>query len=79
MIPELGTRPLTVRQAMQLAIRAVMAASGSGSPRPTERQRSKEVVTLRHAAIWVAAQLAPNASLAALGKARQRCDVAGVT
>jgi len=53
----------------QAALRAVMAVNGPESPRPTERRRTREVVSLRHAAIWVAAQLAPHASLAELAKA----------
>jgi len=67
--PNEGPEMLTPHQAAQAAIRAVMAVNGPGSPRPTERRRSKEVVSLRHAAIWVAAQLAPHASLPELAKA----------
>jgi hypothetical protein len=67
--PAWGPEMLTPHQAAQAAIRAVMAVNGPGSPRPTERRRSKEVVSLRHAAIWVAAQLAPHASLPELAKA----------
>lgn len=59
----------SIRAAVDRAIGAVAEVAGEGYPRATTRARDRESVEVRHAVIWVAKQLVPWASAAALGRA----------